>query len=108
MFAAVPVPDEVKLSLYRWCSTSGLPFRRWTHRADYHITLQFYGSTRPDQADLLIRQLSAFSAGWSPFTLQLDGPSVFGNPQSPKEILLYESLLGQQPMYRPFARFPIT
>ncbi|WP_219838277.1 RNA 2',3'-cyclic phosphodiesterase [Paenibacillus sp. R14(2021)] len=88
LFIAVPLPDALKQTVAAW--TAGLrpsfPFRKWTHEADLHVTLQFLGDTAPGRIPELIAALTAAaeSGGVQPFKLSLQGTGTFGRPQQPR------------------------
>lgn len=87
LFAAVSLPKPVKSGIAAWCAPlqRELPFRKWTHTEDLHITLQFLGNTETDRLDQVSRQLTAAAAGHEQAVLRLtvDSLGTFGRPASP-------------------------
>lgn len=95
LFIAVPLPVEVKQALQHWASShkQQLPFRKWTHPEDYHITLQFLGDTSQEQYEQLCQALA--SVEYSPFHLQLAELGSFGSKQAPR--ILWAGISGDLP-----------
>lgn len=95
LFIAVPLPSSVKETLQQWASShkQQLPFRKWTHPEDYHITLQFLGDTSQEQYEQLCQALA--SVKLSPFQLQLNELGSFGSKQAPR--ILWAGLSGDLP-----------
>lgn len=95
IFVAVPLIDPFKRSLHersmQWKTT--LPFRKWVHPADYHITLKFLGVTAPDRLEAVNRKLSVIASETASFTLSVGGPGTFGPAQSPS--VLWATVGGQ-------------
>lgn len=87
LFIAIPVSTEISDKLGEWASTSkeGLAFRKWTHPADYHITLQFLGDVSDGQMEDLKQHLSAVKA--EPFQLQIGTAHYFGMSNAPRVLL---------------------
>jgi 2'-5' RNA ligase len=86
LFVAVPLPDAVKQRVAEAAAAGrkGLPFRKWTHQADYHITVKFLGPQDASLAGSLRQALVPVLARHGRFTLQLDKPGVFGRPDAPR------------------------
>ncbi|MEK4249953.1 RNA 2',3'-cyclic phosphodiesterase [Paenibacillus sp. FSL W7-1287] len=84
LFIAVPVSQRVTNTLSDWVQghQQKLPFRKWTHPADYHITLQFLGETSPPVINKLIETLQHVT--FEPFSLSLGQIGVFGQKASPR------------------------
>jgi 2'-5' RNA ligase len=85
VFVAIPIPLEpVAVELDRWTHNyrAELPFRKWTHPKDYHITLQFLGETSLVKIDELQAALKNLRA--SPISLSLNGAGIFGSPHAPR------------------------
>ena len=93
LFVAVPVSRPISTTLTEWVHLhkAKLPFRKWTHPADYHITLQFLGDTTAPVLSKLIESLQQVS--YEPFTLSLDKIGTFGPKASPR--ILWASVLDQ-------------
>ncbi|MEB3101640.1 RNA 2',3'-cyclic phosphodiesterase [Ferviditalea candida] len=94
-FVAVPLTDPHKRILHeqtlQWRTT--LPFRKWVHQADYHITLKFLGATAPDLLEAISRNLSLIASETASFSLSIGGLGTFGPAQSPS--VLWAKLGGQ-------------
>ncbi|SFT29434.1 RNA 2',3'-cyclic phosphodiesterase [Paenibacillus sp. BC26] len=85
LFAAVSVPDTIKQSLSILCEDikSELPFRKWAHMDDYHITLQFLGDTPSALIPAISTALREAAAAVPAFELRVDSLGVFGRPIRP-------------------------
>ncbi|WP_165921237.1 RNA 2',3'-cyclic phosphodiesterase [Paenibacillus albiflavus] len=98
LFIAVALPDSIIHEVEELASKSkaGLPFQKWTHPTDYHITLKFLGDTGDDQIPAIKEEVeSAISEIASPFTLAIDELGTFGKPASPS--ILWLGVAGQLP-----------
>jgi len=84
VFAAIPLPKPIAKELERWAIThrANLPFRKWTHPNDYHITLQFLGDTPMERIESLNAALSRIQA--EPMSFSLSGAGTFGAPKAPR------------------------
>lgn len=98
LFIAVPVSQQITTTLSHWVQEhqAKLPFRKWTHSADYHITLQFLGDTPPAATSKLIESLQHIT--YEPFTLSLDQIGVFGPKAAPR--ILWASVQDQDQALR--------
>ncbi|MFC4100152.1 RNA 2',3'-cyclic phosphodiesterase [Paenibacillus xanthanilyticus] len=87
LFVAVSLPKPVKTGIANWSAPLAreLPFRKWTHPEDLHITLQFLGNTETDRYEQISRKLAAAAAGSEGTALALTVASLgtFGRPASP-------------------------
>lgn len=85
LFIAVPLPQEVKQKLEAWCreQQATLPFKKWVHAEDFHITVQFLGDTSANRLDELTASLERATRGGAPFRLEAAGVGTFGRPASP-------------------------
>lgn len=61
-----------------------LPFRRWTHPADLHVTLHFLGEMPPARVEAVRLAAAETAARAAPFALSLAGPGTFGPPEAPR------------------------
>jgi len=96
LFIAVALPDSIIHEVEQLTNKSKaeLPFQKWTHPSDYHITLKFLGDTGDDQIPAIQKEVeSAISEIASPFTLAIDEPGTFGKPASPS--ILWMGVAGQ-------------
>lgn len=75
-FIGLPVPDGIADQLLRAARPlrrdSQLPVSRWSHPADYHITLAFLGQIAPERLPDLLDAMAESSASISPFALTID------------------------------------
>ncbi|WP_054948676.1 RNA 2',3'-cyclic phosphodiesterase [Numidum massiliense] len=87
LFVALPLSQDVRAVLYRWTRTEceRLPFRKWVHRDDYHITLHFLGDCAPSQTEAIAEKLRIAADQVSPFSLQLTSHlGTFGKREQPR------------------------
>ncbi|TXK85144.1 RNA 2',3'-cyclic phosphodiesterase [Paenibacillus sp. N3.4] len=84
LFVAIPVPEQVGEKLEQWTKANRerLPFRKWTHVQDYHITIQFLGETTIEKMDAL--QIALRNIKSKPISLVLNGVGFFGTPKAPR------------------------
>lgn len=86
LFVAVPLPSELKQPLSNWSEKlrQELPFRKWVHSSDLHITLQFLGDAPSRQLHAIADALrSGTFSGMSSFELTLDRLRLFGRTDNP-------------------------
>lgn len=95
LFVAVPLPRAIRDHLTSWAqqNKAKLPFRKWTHPEDYHITLQFLGETPIDKLERLKTALSDVQL--PTFGLRLNNVGTFGPPNTPR--ILWTSVDGDLP-----------
>lgn len=93
LFVAIPVPEQAANKLKSWVNErrEELPFRKWTHPLDYHITLQFLGDVSMKKVDEIRTVLSATSA--CSLQLSLNGIGTFGLPKAPR--VLWAAVTGE-------------
>lgn len=86
LFTAVRLSPELRGAVSGMCRrlSRELPFAKWTHEGDYHITLQFLGDTDPRNIPELVSALKKSAADFGPFTMSLRGTGVFGAPSAPR------------------------
>ncbi|EFM10661.1 2'-5' RNA ligase [Paenibacillus curdlanolyticus YK9] len=88
LFVAVPLPVALKKVIGGWSNAlrDTRSFRKWTHEADLHITLQFLGDTEPKQLPKLQEALSSVtqSGALQPFRLTLQDVGAFGLSKQPR------------------------
>lgn len=86
IFTAVPLPDHVKEEIQRWTvdNKDKLPFRNFTHKEDYHITLQFLGDADIGSIKALSEALRGAAAKMKEFPLRIGETGVFGAPSQPR------------------------
>ncbi|MFD2329965.1 RNA 2',3'-cyclic phosphodiesterase [Cohnella sp. GCM10020058] len=81
---ALPQPIESGLGSISQGMKSALSYRKWTHPADYHITLHYLGNTPQDKLSE-IRLAAVEAAGQTkPSRLSLSAPGIFGPPSAPR------------------------
>lgn len=61
-----------------------LPFRKWTHSEDLHVTLHFLGETPATRLAALGDAAAAAAARAAPITLALTKAGTFGSPSAPR------------------------
>lgn len=85
LFVAVPIPSEIKLAVNDWMDEikPQLPFRKWVHHEDLHITLQFLGDTLSDRVSLITHTLQEISSLSNPLRLRVESLGLFGRPIHP-------------------------
>lgn len=93
LFVAIPVPRPVAEELESWtlAHKDRLPFRKWTHPHDYHITLQFLGETTAVQHEELQSSLKEVRS--LPLSLASNGIGIFGQPKAPR--VLWGAVTGE-------------
>ncbi|EDL63853.1 hypothetical protein BSG1_17815 [Bacillus sp. SG-1] len=84
-FYAVPLPWQTQEKIEEWISeVSGtLPFQRWVHPEDLHITLAFLGGTDANSLKRSIDRIHELRKGFS-FSLEIKKLGTFGNTASPR------------------------
>ncbi|WP_337103397.1 RNA 2',3'-cyclic phosphodiesterase [Paenibacillus sp. YIM B09110] len=84
LFIALPLPIQIKDQLKRWVQQNkgSLPFRKWTHPDDYHITLQFLGELPADKLEDL--NIALADIHYPTFELHLAEVGTFGPPVAPR------------------------
>lgn len=94
LFVAVPLPDDIRRLLQTLSRKlqGELPFHKWTHPDDLHITVQFLGETPPAKLEALKASLSDAAATHPSFPLSLAGLGAFGPPARPS--ILWAGLKG--------------
>ncbi|MBD0380154.1 RNA 2',3'-cyclic phosphodiesterase [Paenibacillus sedimenti] len=85
LFVGIQLPQAAKRELDIWKGSlqGKLPFSKWTHPQDVHITLQFLGDTSAEIADALAPDLRQLAAATPPLALRAEGLGVFGPPAAP-------------------------
>lgn len=85
LFIAVPIDERWREQLTQQCTLLQLklPFQKWTHPDDYHITLKFLGDTSVDQIQHIQKLLLNVSEATSPFELTEKGWGIFGSYTAP-------------------------
>ncbi|WP_159884920.1 RNA 2',3'-cyclic phosphodiesterase [Paenibacillus puerhi] len=93
VFTAVPLPEPIAKELESWVEAhrERLPFRKWTHPHDYHITLQFLGEASMSKVEALQADLKRIRQ--EPIALSLSRIGTFGPPKAPR--ILWSSVTGE-------------
>ncbi|MEC0146031.1 RNA 2',3'-cyclic phosphodiesterase, partial [Paenibacillus alginolyticus] len=85
LFVGIQLPQDVQRVLDIWKSSlqEVLPFQKWTHPQDVHVTLSFLGDASAETAEALAADLRQLAAAALPLTLHAEGLGVFGPPAAP-------------------------
>ncbi|UVI30785.1 RNA 2',3'-cyclic phosphodiesterase [Paenibacillus spongiae] len=122
LFVAVPLSAEFKAAVSVWCDTKvrELPFKKWAHPDDLHITLHFLGDTPGERIAAIEQAVRHAACSTEPFSLAIESPGTFGRPDKPsvlwagiggeldalhqlnKRILSRLAPLGYEPENRPY------
>lgn len=79
---ASPAKEALHLASQSW--QKELPFARWYHPDDLHVTVKFIGDVRPGLADELLSPVREAVSRLPAFELKLGGLGVFGRPDAPE------------------------
>jgi RNA 2',3'-cyclic 3'-phosphodiesterase len=85
-FFAVRIPEQTKLRMQEHIEKikERIPFSRWVHYQDLHITLAFLGSAPPDKLKQAENQVQVALKDEQAFTLKINKLGFFGNVDSPR------------------------
>lgn len=83
-FWAVSIPEPIKEKIAQYCEQMQLPFKRWVHPQDYHITLAFLGDASDEMLDVSRANVESAVADINAFSLTIEGFGTFGNSESPR------------------------
>lgn len=85
-FFAIKLPKEAKKFIYQWAQQNEqiLPFKRWVHPEDYHITLAFLGYQENERLQKAINEVGAVLADEEQFSLTLNQLGTFGKITDPR------------------------
>ncbi len=86
LFVGLAVPADVAAWLDGRMAVLAerLPFRRWTHPADLHVTLHFLGEAPSARVEAVRKAVAETAAGAAPFVLSLAEPGTFGPSSAPR------------------------
>ncbi|RAV22549.1 RNA 2',3'-cyclic phosphodiesterase [Paenibacillus contaminans] len=86
LFVALPMPAAIKSALSEKCSLlrERLPFQKWVHPEDFHITLKFLGDTSQEQAAKLSEPLRDAARTVGRFPLAVESLGIFGPNAAPR------------------------
>jgi 2'-5' RNA ligase len=85
-FFALKLPDSAKLVLKEHCEKlrESLPFKRWVHHEDFHITLAFLGFAPSEKLAVAENNLEEAIRGIGSFHLKINRLGFFGKQDSPR------------------------
>jgi 2'-5' RNA ligase len=85
-FFALKLPDSAKLVLKEHCEKlrESLPFKRWVHHEDFHITLAFLGFAPSEKLSVAENNLEEAIRGIGSFHLKINRLGFFGKQDSPR------------------------
>ncbi|RBP93801.1 2'-5' RNA ligase [Cytobacillus firmus] len=85
-FFALKLPVETKGKLKEYCGilSPELPFSRWVHQEDYHITLAFLGSAPQGKLQKAAKLVAASIRNEKRFPLHICKLGVFGKQDAPR------------------------
>ncbi|MEH7886048.1 RNA 2',3'-cyclic phosphodiesterase [Bacillus sp. JJ1609] len=85
-FYALELPGEVKEKLEKTISElqQALPFKKWVHPQDLHITLAFLGNAAAPQIDAANNLIDSALSRKFEFELEIDHLGIFGRKDSPR------------------------
>jgi 2'-5' RNA ligase len=85
-FFAVRIPEQTKLKMQEHIEKIKirLPFSRWVHYQDLHITLAFLGSAPPDKLKQAVEHVHEVLKDTKAFTLKINKLGFFGSVDSPR------------------------
>jgi RNA 2',3'-cyclic 3'-phosphodiesterase len=85
-FFAVRIPEQTKLTMQEHMEKikERIPFSRWVHYQDLHITLAFLGSAPPDKLALAENNVKDALKDEKAITLRINKLGFFGSADSPR------------------------
>ena len=85
-FFAVRLPEWIKKTMHDQMMeiTSVFHFKRWVHRADYHITLAFLGAVEEKRLLAALQLVGEALQEKRSFPLRIERLDIFGNERSPR------------------------
>ncbi|MWV44557.1 RNA 2',3'-cyclic phosphodiesterase [Paenibacillus sp. HJL G12] len=86
LFIAIRLSEILGSALEQWRQEqqTALTFKKWTHREDYHITVQFLGDVDPEQVPAIANELRKIADQFQPFVLGIGKAGIFGLEASPR------------------------
>lgn len=88
-FIGIQVKPELAEQLSEWKEhvMHYLPYKQWTDKSDFHITLVFLGDVDEKSKEILKSELYAITA-YASFELNRTGLGTFGNKRQPRVLWL--------------------
>jgi 2'-5' RNA ligase len=85
IFIGIGLPQHLQAMLADWAAEvrEALPFQKWTHPQDVHVTLQFLGDASAETAQALGADLRRLAQDMVPLRLRVTGLGTFGPPAAP-------------------------
>lgn len=85
-FFAVKIPQETKLIMKQHSESlkENLPFSRWVHHEDLHITLAFLGNAPSEKLSSAMEKVEETLSGEKGFNLEISKLGIFGKLDSPR------------------------
>ncbi|MCL6570929.1 MAG: RNA 2',3'-cyclic phosphodiesterase [Bacillus sp. (in: Bacteria)] len=85
-FFAVKIPEETKLIIKNHIEKlkEVIPFSRWVHHEDLHITLAFLGYAPTSMRDAAVNNVKEAIKAMDPLTLQITKLGFFGSMEAPR------------------------
>jgi RNA 2',3'-cyclic 3'-phosphodiesterase len=85
-FFAIKMPLETKLIMQKYTEKLKeiLPFSRWVHHQDLHITLAFLGNAPSEKLTSAMENVQATLSGSEGFMLEINKLGIFGKLDSPR------------------------
>jgi 2'-5' RNA ligase len=83
-FFALALPSDVKDYLNESSRKLDLPFARWVHPEDYHLTLAFLGNAEEDKLLAAKEKVAIAAKRLESFSLDLDSFGTFGPKSNPR------------------------
>jgi len=92
IFLAAPFPDDFKREAARLQDSLKRVFRtgvHWIPPANFHLTLKFFGETKPVKLEKVLRRLAEILADAPSCDVQFGDFGYFGSPRSPRVLFLH-------------------
>jgi 2'-5' RNA ligase len=96
LFIAMPIHNNIRPILNEWCEQikEHLPFEKWVHPSDYHITLKYMGEADFLQTQNIKGAIREVTRELNSFRLSIEGIGTFGRTVSPS--ILWSGLSGDR------------
>ncbi|WP_284139878.1 RNA 2',3'-cyclic phosphodiesterase [Virgibacillus sp. LDC-1] len=84
-FIALLLPSNVKdmLADQQAYFKKQMPYKQWTYREDFHITVKFLGAVSQEKMKLLLAELEVIKQS-DPFSITIKGTGTFGKEAQPR------------------------